>query len=123
MQRNDLDCKRQAGEGSEGKMGIYLNGTSAYGLFRRDYASMYYVDKSDLLAELIPQVESAMDEWKKMESGGMGQKKELMDKFTEMGQKEPSLGKVSFYQRVRKNTGGNKGRRYSNHGGAFAVCS
>ena len=56
-------------------MGIYLNGTSAYGLFRRDYASMYYVDKSEMLAELIPLVEPAMDEGKKTEPGWrMGQK-------------------------------------------------
>ena len=70
-----MGCKRQAREGSEGKMGIYLNGTSAYGLFRRDYASMYYVDKSEMLAELIPLVEPAMDEGKKTEPGWrMGQK-------------------------------------------------
>ncbi len=56
-------------------MGIYLNGTSAYGLFRRDYASTYYVDKTKILAELVPLVESGTDEIE--ESGpnqGKGQK-------------------------------------------------
>lgn len=43
-------------------MGIYLNNTSAYGLFRRDYASMYYVDKSAMLAEIMPLVEPETDE-------------------------------------------------------------
>lgn len=39
-------------------MGIYLNSRSAYSLFCEDYASAYYVDKTDILAELVPIVES-----------------------------------------------------------------
>ncbi|MDO5349984.1 MAG: AAA family ATPase [Lachnospiraceae bacterium] len=38
-------------------MGVYLNSRSAYGLFRREYASAYFVDKTDILAELVPLVE------------------------------------------------------------------
>lgn len=38
-------------------MGVYLNSKSAYGLFRRDYASTYYVDKTKILADLVPLVE------------------------------------------------------------------
>ncbi len=38
-------------------MGIYLNGTSAYGLFQEDYSLTYFVDKSDMLGELVPILE------------------------------------------------------------------
>ena len=56
-------------------MGIYLNSSSPYGLFRRDYASMYYVDKSAMLAELIPLVELKADEEKTpVPDRGKGQK-------------------------------------------------
>ena len=43
-------------------MGIYLNSHSAYGLFCRDCASTYFVDKSDILKDLIPLVEMDNDE-------------------------------------------------------------
>ena len=39
------------------RMGVYLNSRSAYSLFCEDYASTYYVDKTDILAELVPIVE------------------------------------------------------------------
>ena len=39
-------------------MGVYLNNTSAYGLFREDYSLTYYVDKTGILKELVPLVES-----------------------------------------------------------------
>lgn len=48
-------------------MGVYLNSKNAYGLFRRDYASTYYVDKSAILEELVPLVE--LDENEIEESG------------------------------------------------------
>lgn len=38
-------------------MGVYLNSRSAYSLFCEDYESIYYVDKTDILAELVPIVE------------------------------------------------------------------
>ncbi|MDO4326889.1 MAG: AAA family ATPase [bacterium] len=38
-------------------MGVYLNSRSAYSLFCEEYASTYYVDKTDILAELVPIVE------------------------------------------------------------------
>lgn len=53
-------------------MGVYLNSTSAYGLFRRDYASTYFVDKSEILKELVPLVE--LDE-NEIEKSGPGQGK------------------------------------------------
>ena len=56
-------------------MGIYLNNRSAYSLFRRDYATTYFVDKTDILAELVPLVEMEGNEIE--ESGpnqGKGQK-------------------------------------------------
>lgn len=43
-------------------MGVYLNSRSAYGLLREDYASAYFVDKTDILAELVPLVESEENE-------------------------------------------------------------
>ncbi len=80
-------------------MGVYLNSTSAYGLFRRDYESAYFVDKSSILAQLVPLVET--DE-SRIEKSSLNQEKgyvsipnkELMDKFAEVVQREPSLGNV-----------------------------
>lgn len=43
-------------------MGVYLNGTNAYGLFRREYVSMYFVDKSEIIKELVPLVELGENE-------------------------------------------------------------
>lgn len=42
-------------------MGIYLNSPIAYGLFRRECASKYYVDKSDILTDLVRRVELDLD--------------------------------------------------------------
>ncbi len=39
-------------------MGVYLNGTSAYGLFKEETEATYYVDKSAILRELVSIVES-----------------------------------------------------------------
>lgn len=88
-----------AGKGCETKMGVYLNSASAYGLFRRDYESAYFVDKSSILAQLVPLVET--DE-SRIEKSSLNQEKgyvsipnkELMDKFAEVVQREPSLGNV-----------------------------
>ncbi len=38
-------------------MGIYLNGKKAYGLFQEDCALTYYVDKTDILDEIVPILE------------------------------------------------------------------
>ena len=38
-------------------MGIYLNGKKAYGLFQEDASLTYYVDKTDILEELVPILE------------------------------------------------------------------
>ena len=45
-------------------MGIYLNSTSAYNLFREDFSLTYYVDKTDILGELVPliQLKQSADE-------------------------------------------------------------
>lgn len=53
-------------------MGIYLNSRSAYSLFRRDYASTYFVDKTDILVELVPLVELEGNE---IEESGSNQEK------------------------------------------------
>lgn len=56
-------------------MGVYLNSRGAYGMFRRDYASAYFVDKSEIIKELVPLVELGGNEIE--ESGpnqGKGQK-------------------------------------------------
>ena len=39
-------------------MGIYLNNTSAYSLYREDYLLTYFVDKTDILNDLVPLLES-----------------------------------------------------------------
>ena len=38
-------------------MGVYLNDPGAYGLFQEDYSLTYYVDKTEILNELIPLLE------------------------------------------------------------------
>ena len=56
-------------------MGVYLNGTSAYGLFREDFSLTYYVDKTEILAELAPLMELKADADSTEESfGGKGLK-------------------------------------------------
>ena len=56
-------------------MGVYLNSRSAYSLFCEDYASTYYVDKTDILAELVPIVELKGNEIEKSgPNQGKGQK-------------------------------------------------
>ena len=39
-------------------MGIYLNNTSAYSLYREDYLLTFFVDKTDILNDLVPLLES-----------------------------------------------------------------
>lgn len=38
-------------------MGVYLNSTNAYGLFQEDFSLTYYVDKTEIIKELVPLVE------------------------------------------------------------------
>ena len=38
-------------------MGFYLNATSAYGLFREACSLTYFVDKTEILCDLVPLVE------------------------------------------------------------------
>ena len=38
-------------------MGVYLNDPSAYGLFQEDFSLTYYVDKTEILKELVPLLE------------------------------------------------------------------
>ena len=38
-------------------MGVYLNGSNAYGLFQESYSLSYYVDKSKIISELVPLIE------------------------------------------------------------------
>lgn len=38
-------------------MGVYLNSTNAYGLFQEEYSRIYFVDKTEILNELIPLIE------------------------------------------------------------------
>ena len=35
-------------------MGVYLNGSNAYGLFQEAYSLSYFVDKTEILSELVP---------------------------------------------------------------------
>lgn len=39
-------------------MGIYLNGTGAYRLYKGEAIKPYFVDKSQMLEELFPMVDS-----------------------------------------------------------------
>lgn len=56
-------------------MGVYLNSKSPYLLFRRDYAATYFVDKTEIIKELIPLVELEENRIEEFElSQGKGQK-------------------------------------------------
>ena len=43
-------------EGVDG-VGVYLNDPGVYGLFQEDYSLAYYVDKSEIIRELVPMIE------------------------------------------------------------------
>ncbi len=51
-------------------MGFYLNGKNAYGLFREDCALTYFVDKTDILDEIVPILESGGSAGEKAEGAG-----------------------------------------------------
>ncbi len=57
-------------------MGIYLNSRSAYSLFCEDYSSTYFVDKTEILAELVPIVE-----WKENSSEPLGSNRGKRPKY------------------------------------------
>ena len=40
-------------------MGVYLNSKNPYGIFLDEAASMYFIDKSEMLLELLPMVENS----------------------------------------------------------------
>lgn len=42
-------------------MGLYLNGKSAYTLYQKDFSLTYFVDKTDILDELVPLLELKTD--------------------------------------------------------------
>ena len=42
-------------------MGVYLNSKNPYGMFLDEAASMYFIDKSEMLLELLPMVENSED--------------------------------------------------------------
>ncbi len=42
-------------------MGVYLNSKNPYGLFRDEAASAYFIDKSEMLSELMPLAEQASE--------------------------------------------------------------
>ena len=42
-------------------MGVYLNSKNPYGIFLDEAASMYFIDKSEMLLELLPMVENSED--------------------------------------------------------------
>lgn len=50
-------------------MGIYLNGKKAYGVFQEDVAFTYYVDKTDILDELVPILELKNSRTRQEKSG------------------------------------------------------
>ena len=45
------------GREGDGLMGIYLNGKRAYSLFQEDYSLTYFVDKTDILDDLVQRME------------------------------------------------------------------
>lgn len=51
-------------------MGIYLNGKNAYGMFQEDSDQTYFVDKTDILDELVPIVERKKTERRKQQVFG-----------------------------------------------------
>ena len=91
-------------------MGVYLNSPIAYGLFQEAYSLSYYVDKTDILSELVPLVEL-----KKNSRGVRGMKLENGDKLeqvyfpekektAEYRGKEITLGRLKLAKRDGKGT-------------------
>ena len=50
-------------------MGVYLNSKNPYGMFLDEAASMYFIDKSEMLLELLPMVENSEDIIENLGSG------------------------------------------------------
>lgn len=46
-------------------MEVYLNGKNAYGLFQEAFSLTYFVDKTSILNELVPILESPKNEQEK----------------------------------------------------------
>ncbi len=56
-------------KGRGSRMGVYLNDPGAYGLFQEDVSLTYYVDKSEIIKELIPLIELKRNTDKKTGTG------------------------------------------------------
>lgn len=81
-------------------MGVYLNSTSAYGLFRRDYASAYYVDKTQILAELVSLVEMEENEIEEFgPNQGKGQKYVAITRPRRFGKTVMANMIVSYFEK------------------------
>lgn len=73
----DIMCEMQdiIQEGQAVSMGVYLNSKKPYLLFREDFSSTYFVDKTEILKELVPLVELKENIIEKAgENGGKGHK-------------------------------------------------
>lgn len=87
-------------------MGVYLNSRSAYSLFRRDYASTYFVDKTDILAELVPLVELGEKEGEESASfQGKGQKYVAITRPRRFGKTVMANMIVSYFGRGADSSG------------------
>lgn len=87
-------------------MGVYLNSRSAYSLFRRDYASTYFVDKTDILAELVPLVELGEKEGEESASfQGKGQKYVAITRPRRFGKTVMANMIVSYFGRGTDSSG------------------
>lgn len=53
MDLPDYSCNAVPGKECAGCMGIYLNGKRAYSLFQEDCAMTYYIDKTEMLDEIV----------------------------------------------------------------------
>lgn len=87
-------------------MGVYLNSRSAYSLFRRDCASTYFVDKTDILAELVPLVELGGKEGEEPASfQGKGQKYVAITRPRRFGKTVMANMIVSYFGRGTDSSG------------------
>ena len=91
-------------------MGVYLNSRSAYSLFRREYASTYFVDKTDMLAELVPLVELEGNEIEEFgPNQGKGQKYVAITRPRRFGKTVMANMIASYFGK-----GADSGRLFSN---------
>ena len=84
-------------------MGVYLNDPGVSGLFREDYYLTYYVDKSDMIRELIPLVEQGKDSHNPLKGAAKGSRYVCITRPRRFGKTTMANMIAAFFQKGTDN--------------------